>query len=229
MKEEMIHPKVFRSRLQISKSLYKRYVRESIIRLDKDHPIGKTYKLEWYTNRDAVLKNSNDVTRYTPEAIQQRMQKRTSKVYAEQDTIFETQNGVDDSIDQMMEAEDPDDDDEFSETMSKREADAIKKLYDAKRAKLAFFKEAGVLIESARVMEEWEPIAISVKKSVLAVPDRTCQLCASMTDAHEIKIMLTTELTHALSRLHYELKVENGEVVKSDDSSSAKAGSEKEE
>lgn len=213
MKEEFISPKVFRLRLQISKTLFKKYVREEVIKLDRSKPIGKTWKLEWYTNRDRVIKNSSDPTRYTPEAIQQRRQKKTRRMYAEEDAVDENENGVDSDIDTMLEAEEPEDADrEFTSTMSKREADAVKKLYDAKRSKLAFLKEAGVLVESAAVAREWEQIAITVRKQVMAVSDRVCQLFASMDDPREIKRMLDDEHIHALSRLQYEVKVDAGEA-----------------
>lgn len=213
MKEEFISPKVFRLRLQISKTLFKKYVREEVIRLDRSKPIGKTWKLEWYANRDRVIKQSSDPTRYTPEAIQQRKERKSRKQFAQEDAVDEAENGVENNIDDILEAEEPDDvDGEFSSAMSKREADAVKKLYDAKRAKLAYLKEAGILVESAVVVREWEQIAITVRKAVMSISDRVCQLFASMQDANEIKQMLDDEHVHALSRLHYEVKVDAGEA-----------------
>ena len=72
-------------------------------------------------------------------------------------------------------------------------------------------KEASVLVESAVVIKDWEVIAITVRKQIMAISDRVCQLFASMSDANEIKKMLDEEHVHALSRLHYEVKINSGE------------------
>lgn len=216
-KEEFISQKIFCLRMGISRSTFKKFIKEGVVKYDKTKPHVNSYLLEWYSNRDSVIKNSRDPSRYTPGEIAKRQKERRLKRYATEDAVSETENAGEKSPDELLEIEEPEDaDGEFDSNMSKREAEAVKQLYLAKQAKLKYLKDAGVVVESARVVREWEEIAHSVQKAMLAIPARVSELFASMTDAKEIEQMMTEEIVHGLTRLHYEHKVEVGESSEED-------------
>ena len=104
---------------------------------------------------------------------------------------------------------------EFHPAMARRESEAVKQLYLAKQAKLKFLKDAGVLMETEKIKQEWEAIAIAVRKTMLAIPDRVSELYASMMTADEIRNNLTKEIINSLSNLKYEMDRSNATKVQS--------------
>lgn len=104
-------------------------------------------------------------------------------------------------------------DDEFHGDISRREAEAIKQVYMAKQAKLKYLREMGILIKADRVRSEWEEIAVRVRKAMLAIPDRVAHIFATTTDPLIIHKTMTTEISHALSRLQYEVQGDSDVVV----------------
>jgi len=113
------------------------------------------------------------------------------------------------NVDSLIEPSDA----EFHPAMARRESEAVKQLYLAKQAKLKFFKDAGVLMETAKIKEEWEAIAISVQKTMLAIPDRVSELYASMLSADEIRKNLTKEITNSLTNLKFDIDKSNGKKI----------------
>jgi len=213
LQKEYITSKVFKMRLGIGSSTFKKAMKDRHIYYDKTKPVGNSYMIEWYSNRKSFLENASNPLRYTPEEIQKRLQNRLKKDYQIVERVERSQSDGGKSADELLEIEEPEDvDNEFKQRMNKREAEAVKQLYLAKQAKFKYLKDAGVVVESARVIREWKEIAIHVKKLMLAIPNRVSELFASMTDAKEIKELLTIEIVHALSRLHYEYKVEVGKI-----------------
>jgi len=118
-------------------------------------------------------------------------------------------NGV--NVDTLIEPADS----EFNSAMGRRQSEAVKQLYLAKQAKLKFLKEAGILMETEKIKQEWEAIAISVRKTMLAIPDRVSELYASMLSADEIRKNLTKEIINSLTNLKFEMENVNGKKVQS--------------
>lgn len=168
-------------------------------------------------NKRMFLSSSRDPMQHTPDKVRSRNLKRNnvkskrksdSVVVQEEDDLDESGNHPIDLI------EDPvDTDGDFTQGMTKVQAESVKQVYLAKRAKVAFLKEVGVLVEQAVIKEEWEDLAVKTQKSVLAVPDRVAELFAASTDSKWIHAELTKELRYALSNIeNYELKVEGADV-----------------
>lgn len=170
---------------------------------------------EWEHNKTLFINSSRDPFRYTPDKVRSRNLEREkanvkmkikypkNKRYKKRVNSLVVMEEEDERgnhpIDLIEDPIDPDGD--FTQGMSKVQAESVKQVYLAKRAKVAFLKEVGTLVELQRIVEEGKTIALKVQKSILSIPDRVAGLYASMTDAKEIRENLLTELRYALSNL----------------------------
>ena len=98
-------------------------------------------------------------------------------------------------------------DTEFTNDMSRNEAETVKQIYLAKQAKIKYLKEINALTDTQKQIDLAVIIAVNVKKAVMAVPDRVSELYASMENGKEIKDDLKKELTFALSKLKFDLEI----------------------
>jgi len=227
----------FRVRLSISRPVYLDAIKTG--RIVHEIKEGKEY-IEYIENRRKFVETAKDPIRYTEEAIAKRHKQKlalrsdkkelkTAKIrklkglppldrHVEMGlvdeegsihSIVKLANGVD--LDNLKDPSDK----EFRPEIAKRESEAIKQLYLAKQAKLKFLKEASVLMETQKVKEEWEAIAIAVRKSMLGIVDRVVELYASMTDSNAIRANLTKEIQNSLSNLKWEVDRSNGKKIHS--------------
>lgn len=88
---------------------------------------------------------------------------------------------------------------------SLHQAKAAKEVYLARRARLRYLVEKGELVKVDDLMDAWKEIGVTIQKSLLAIPDRTCQLLVSETDPHNIHVLLTNEIRHTLQNLSNDL------------------------
>lgn len=118
------------------------------------------------------------------------------------------QNGIGSIINENgNEIEEPiDTDNEFSPQMTRREAETVKQVYQAKAAKLKFLKEMGAVTDTKLFMDHAIIMATAVQKACMSIPDRVSELYASMTEPSAIKEDLTKELTYALSKLKFDIE-----------------------
>lgn len=220
--EEWIKPIVFRRRLAISGATYREARASGRVKEEKRDGIRK---IEWFSNRKSFIDTCKSPMRYTSQAVMERQRardKRKAKQRAEargelppgmpedlteKDFEVELDEPEKAGVDDLLEADVPEDEEgEFSERMTKREAEAVKQQYLARQAKVKFLKEVGSLMETTQILREWQEIAVTIRKQMLAIPDRVAELFASMTDAREIHNNLTEEITHALNALRFEIK-----------------------
>lgn len=177
------------------------------------------WKFDWLENKRSFIESSGQGYRYTEAEIKKRQQNNPKilKPHIKKRSVDSVIIGKDVRMDQednhgmhpIDVIEDPPDrDGDFTRNMSRAQADAVKQVYLAKKAKLSFLKDAGILIESAVVQKEWEEIAVRLRKVILSIPDRVSEVYASMTSATDIHKNLTEELTHALTSLTYEIEKE---------------------
>lgn len=186
--------------------------------------VNGQWKYEWYSNKKLFIESSGKAFRYTDEAIAARLKKDSKdpknlrpcmqhkryvpikKTDIEMDKEDKTGTHPIDVIE-----EPPDKDGDFTRNMSRVQAEAVKQVYLAKKAKLSFLKDAGILIEASVVQKEWEEIAVRLRKVILSIPDRVSEVYASMTSATDIHNNLTEELVHALTSLVFEINKEDKE------------------
>lgn len=235
---ELITPKQFRIRLMMSRPTYMRVKREGIVSETNvnGHPM-----ISWEENKSRFIASAPDPDRYLPEAIQKRDKKRILRESAIDSQrlarrlnnkpklnnlppVSEVKNA--DPV-KLNDAEDEDNNDlDMNEimgdskqhpTMMRRSAEAVKQVYLAKQAKLRFLRDAGILMETTAVIEEWKNLATYMRKQLLAIPDRICELCVNMS-AREIHKLILDELVHVMTGMRYEIKKVNGtKVTKEDD------------
>lgn len=87
------------------------------------------------------------------------------------------------------------------EVLSPNQSRQIKEAYSARREKMEFEKEAGMLVDRASVESEMFAIARRVRDSILNVCDRIDAELASMTDPQAINLRLRRELIEAMEGL----------------------------
>jgi hypothetical protein len=80
-------------------------------------------------------------------------------------------------------------------------AKAAKEVFLARRAKLKYLIEKGELVNINDLRDTWAELGITIQKSLLAIPDRTCQLMASETDPKKIHELLSKEIRYTLQNL----------------------------
>jgi len=78
---------------------------------------------------------------------------------------------------------------------------AEKEHYLAKQAKLSYEIKAGKLVEVEKVRAEWAKIALTIRNSIMTIPDRLAPALAGQTDADKIHELLTQEFIQALEAL----------------------------
>ena len=214
--EEWIKPIQFRRRLEISGVAYRNARKDGRIFEKK---VGSMVLVEWNSSRRKFIDTSRQPLRYTDEEIQKRLDERLNRKHIAKHgspPASEKKSGNEkakETAESLLNSEELENDDEFSNVNSKRNAEAIKQHYLAKQAKLRFLKDAGVLMETTQVKKEWEALAVQVRKLVMGVPDRVSELFASMSDSREIQDMLTKELFTCLTNLKYEIKRTNEENI----------------
>lgn len=184
--------------------------------------VNGQWKYEWYSNKKLFIESSGKAFRYTDDAIAERLNKnpKSLRVKTQHRRYVPVIKKTDIKMDQEDKTgthpidvieEPPDKDGDFTRNMSRVQAEAVKQVYLAKKAKLSFLKDAGILIETAVVQKEWEEIAVRLRKVILSIPDRVSEVYASMTSAIDIHKNLTEELVHALTSLQFEIKNEDGD------------------
>jgi len=82
--------------------------------------------------------------------------------------------------------------------------------FKALREEMDYEKEMGRLIPMSAVEERWGKIAVTVRKSILALPDRLAPLMAAEDDARECWKMLDQECRAMLEDLATDLKQGGG-------------------
>jgi hypothetical protein len=90
-----------------------------------------------------------------------------------------------------------------SDVITYGESRATRELYGARTAKLDYLRRAARLVEVSAVRKTWTDIAISVQKSILAVPDRIAPLCVGEQDLTVIRNRMRQELLYALKNLSF--------------------------
>lgn len=212
MQKEYIDRIELRTRLGLSHT--------SIVKAEKQGRIkaelvnGK-WLFDWIKNQKSYTDSSVDPYRQTPENIAKRNERRgivRHRICKHDTTDMTHEDGKGNHpIDLIPDPVDKDGD--FPSNMSRAQADSIKQVYLAKRAKVAFLKEVGVLVEQSVMKEEWEDLATKTQKSILAIPDRVSEMFAATTDSNWIHKELTKELTYALMNIaNYEIKMEGTDV-----------------
>ena len=127
-------------------------------------------------------------------------------------TVHKAISNIADVSQGMGEVIEPDDR-EFSRDMTRREAESVKQVYLAKRAKVAFLKEIKALTDTKVFMDHAVIMATNVQKAILSVPGRVAELYASMDSGSDIKKDLTKELTFALSKLKFDIEGVTTEAI----------------
>ena len=184
--------------------------------------VNGMWKYDWLLNKRLFIESSGQAYRYTDAAIEDRLKRNPKSLYTnlKRYQTETTTRGKDIRMDEEDKKgmhpidviEEPQDKDgDFTRNMSRVQAEAVKQVYLAKKAKLSFLKDAGILIETAVVQKEWEEIAVRLRKLLLSIPDRVSEVYASMTSATDIHKNLTEELTHALTTLVFEINREDKE------------------
>ncbi len=79
-----------------------------------------------------------------------------------------------------------------------------KEFYQAEKLRLEFETAQGNLINAEQASKEWQRMATTFKKALLAVPDRVSPVLAGEKRADNIHRMLTLELRHCLETLSQE-------------------------
>lgn len=95
---------------------------------------------------------------------------------------------------------------EFSNDMDKRQAETVKQVYQAKQARVKYYKEIGALTDTKLFMDQAVQIATVCRKNVMGVVPRVKQIFATMSDPTEIGNYLEKELTYALSKLKFDFE-----------------------
>ena len=92
-----------------------------------------------------------------------------------------------------------------SENTSKKldyhQARMLSTLYEARLKKLDYEKKLGKLIDADQVKKEQFKLGRMVRDRILNIPNRVSDQLAAITDAHEIHVFLTKEMTEALQDL----------------------------
>ena len=81
------------------------------------------------------------------------------------------------------------------------DARVAKELYAAKKARVDYEKSIGLLVEKSKVRSGYMKIARMIRNNLLNIPARVSGELAAVTDAHEIDVRLTKEITEALQAL----------------------------
>lgn len=81
------------------------------------------------------------------------------------------------------------------------EAQRLKMVYQAERARLGVLKERGELVVAADVKKEVTALMRTVRDSMLSIPDRVSSQLAAMHDSYEVHQLLDGEIRTALRML----------------------------
>jgi hypothetical protein len=103
----------------------------------------------------------------------------------------------------------------IQEAVSLANAKKIQEKYKAQKAKLDYEKEAGTVIKTQLVRDEWARIAVQLRKSVLGIPDRVAPLVAAEDDARRCWALIDYECRLILEDLVDAIK--RGETTSSSD------------
>ena len=196
--KEYISRVELRKRLGISKPAERKAMDAGRLKLELYRGL---WQYDWYANRKLFIESARDPYRYTAINVSKRNGKSGSgKIKPRKKATMEQEDHRGNHPIDLIE-EPPDADGDFQPGMSRMKAETVKQLYLAKRAKLDFLRNAGLLVEMEKIKREAEEIAVRLQKAILAIPDRVSELYASMTDAREIHTNLVKELSYALSSL----------------------------
>lgn len=77
-------------------------------------------------------------------------------------------------------------------------SEARKVHYQAELAKLQTLKERGELVPAAEVKARWFEHGRAIRDNLLSIPDRIASQLAASTDAREVHVLLSQEITGAL-------------------------------
>ena len=78
------------------------------------------------------------------------------------------------------------------------DSEARKVHYQAELAKLQTLKERGELVPAAEVKARWFEHGRAIRDNLLSIPDRIASQLAASTDAREVHVLLSEEITGAL-------------------------------
>jgi transcriptional regulator with XRE-family HTH domain len=86
------------------------------------------------------------------------------------------------------------------------EAKTMKEVFNAKLARLRFEEESGKLIEREEIEDKARDIAVIVKESLLAIPNKLMEQLAAESDPREVHVMLDREMREILSEMANEIR-----------------------
>jgi hypothetical protein len=81
----------------------------------------------------------------------------------------------------------------------------------ARKAQIDALVAEGRLIEKDLVVRKWKEIAVNVRKSIIAIPDRLSPLLVGQMDHFKIREIMLTEINFALKNLAFEIR--DGKVI----------------
>ena len=78
------------------------------------------------------------------------------------------------------------------------EARRARTVYQAERERIALLREKGELVPAAEVKARWFEHGRAIRDNLMSIPDRIASQLAASTDAREVHVLLSEEITGAL-------------------------------
>ena len=179
----------------VSKAIKEGRLKRSV---DHDHPRGwpqidiAMADQEWDANSDPRAQRDNEAIGASVKRAKSATKKRSTKKKSTRKKASAKQTKSEAQKDREA---------GLTGELTLNDARMAKEVYAAKKARVDYEKSIGLLVEKSKVRSGYMKIARMIRNNLLNIPARVSGELAAVTDAHEIDVRLTKEITEALQAL----------------------------